>query len=153
ARAHAVAAGIPQAIESAIQQYDLRRARVLDLGAGSGLLQDIVDDYVGLDVASSASRFFHKPFVLGTGSHLPFADASFDVVWSVWVLEQVANPEGALAEIRRVVANGGYVLLRPAWNCDPWAAEGYEVRPYGDFGIFGKLIKASIPIRVSSWYT
>ena len=38
----------------------------------------------------------------------------------------------------------GYVYLNPAWACVPWAADGYEARPYSDFGITGKLIKASI---------
>jgi SAM-dependent methyltransferase len=153
ARTHAIEAYIPRAIESFVQKYSLQGARALELGAGSGLLQDVVDDYVGIDVSSTANRFFHKPFVVASCADLPFRDDSFDVAWSIWVLEHVINPERALNEIRRVVRNGGYVLLRPAWNCDPWAADGYEVRPFSDFGLTGKLIKASIPIRLSRWYS
>jgi len=152
ARAHAVKAGIPHAIGSLLDHFGLRSARALECGAGSGLLQDLVRNYTAIDVSAAAHRFFRRPFVAASGTALPFQDDAFDVVWTVWVLEHVRNPERALGEIRRVVRHGGYVLLRPAWNCDAWAADGYEVRPYSDFGAVGKLVKASIPIRTSRWY-
>lgn len=63
------------------------------------------------------------------------------------MLEHVPEPERALAEIRRVVRPGGLVLLYPAWYTRPWFAQGYTVRPYSDFHLAGKLIKASIPLR------
>jgi len=53
------------------------------------------------------------------------------------------------ASMRRVVKPGGLIYLHPAWYCTPWAAEGYAVRPYGDFGIRGKLIKAALPLVAS----
>jgi SAM-dependent methyltransferase len=153
ARTHAIAAEIPQSIESFVQKYQLHGGRALEVGAGSGLLQDVVHRYVAMDVSPTASRFFHKPFVVASGANIPFGDDSFDIVWSIWVLEHVSHPERTLSEMRRVVRNGGYVVLRPAWDCDPWAADGYEVRPFTDFGLIGKLIKASIPIRLSPWYS
>ena len=152
ARAHARAAGIPQTLEAFARSCHLQSGRVLEVGCGSGLLQDVVRRYIGMDVSSRAHRFFHKPFVEASATAIPFPDGAFDGVWSIWVLEHVSNPERALTEIRRVVKNGGYILLRPAWNCDPWAAEGYEVRPYRDLSIKGKLVKASIPVRMSPWY-
>jgi len=152
ARAHAKAAGVPHTVESFVRRFGLQDGRVLEVGAGSGLLQHVVRRYVALDVSSRAHRFFDKPFVEASAMRLPFRDARFDALWSIWVLEHVHNPEEALAEMRRVVRDGGYILLRPAWNCDPWAAEGYEVRPFSDFSLKGKIIKASIPIRLSRWY-
>jgi SAM-dependent methyltransferase len=152
ARAHALQAGIPNAVAAFVQRYGLSSARVLEVGCGSGLLQDLTHRYVGTDISLSAHRFLHKPFVQAPATQLPFADNTFDAIWSIWVLEHVTNPEQALQEIRRVVKDRGYVLLRPAWGVDSWASQGYEVRPYYDLGWRGRLVKASIPVRSSRWY-
>jgi SAM-dependent methyltransferase len=152
ARAHARKLGIPETVKNFVEKYNLRSASGLEVGCGSGLLQGFTDRYVGIDLSLSARRFLHRPFAQASATELPFADSTFDAAWSVWVLEHVTNPEQALREIRRVVKDGGYILLRPAWDVDAWATQGYEVRPYSDFGWKGKLIKASIPIRSSRWY-
>ena len=146
------AAGAVEAIGSFVEDYNLQGAHVLEVGAGSGQLQDMVDDYTGLDIAASAARYFHKPFVHGSATDLPFADGEFDAVWTVWVLEHVPNPELALSEMRRVTKSGGLIFLAPAWNCSPWLAEGYPVRPYSDFGVGGKLVKASLSFRANPLY-
>ena len=52
----------------------------------------------------------------------------------------------------RVLRPGGLLYLAPAWNCRSWASDGYPVRPYNDFGLKGKIIKASILIRDAIWY-
>ncbi|HEX4594964.1 MAG TPA: class I SAM-dependent methyltransferase [Bryobacteraceae bacterium] len=133
-------------------KYDLRNGRVLDIGSGRGYLQDVVVNYTGLDISSNVGRFYHKKFVLGSATAMPFPDSSFDGAWSIWVLEHIPNPEQALAETRRVLKNKAVFLLEPAWNCTPWAADGYDVRPYSAFDWRGKLIKASIPMRDSKLF-
>lgn len=143
---------IPERMTEFVEEFGLQKAKILDVGSGSGYLQDIVDDYTGLDIASSAARYYHKPFVAGTATAMPFDDAQFDAAWSIWVLEHIPNPEAALSEIRRVVKPGGLLYLLPAWRCVPWAAQGYEARPYSDFSLPGKLVKASIPVRRSLSY-
>jgi SAM-dependent methyltransferase len=130
-----------------VKDHHLEHSRVLDVGAGTGKLQDAVANYTGLDISPTAARFYHKPFVVGTATAMPFKDGEFDAAWSIFVLEHIPNPEAALNEIRRVIKPGGFLYLLPAWDCAPWAAEGYEARPYSDFGVYGKLVKASIPIR------
>lgn len=132
-----------------VDTFHLHNRPVLEIGSGRGYLQDIAEDYTGLDIASSVSRFYHKKFVLGSATAMPFADGTFDGSWSIWVLEHVPKPEQALREIRRVMRNNGVIFLLPTWNCDSWAADGYAVRPFSDFGLAGKLVKASIPIRAS----
>jgi hypothetical protein len=57
-----------------------------------------------------------------------------------------------MLEIERLLKQGGVVLFMPAWQCRSWAADGYQVRPWSDFGWKGKLIKASIPVRDSVAY-
>lgn len=139
-------------VRAFVTQYGLERKHILDVGSGSGYLQDVVEHYTGLDISTGVAPLYHKRFVAGTATAMPFHDGEFDAAWSIWVLEHIPNPEAALSEIRRVVKPGGYLFLMPAWDCKPWAAEGYEARPYRDFGIGGKVIKASIPIRTHPWF-
>ena len=152
AAAAAKAARIEEQIAAFVQQYDLRTRPVLEIGSGRGYLQDMADDYTGLDISPSVRRFYHKKFVVGCATALPFADDSFDGAWSIWVFEHIPNPEQALSELRRVMRDQGVIFFFPAWNCVSWAADGYAIRPYSDFGLGGKVIKASIPVRTSLPY-
>lgn len=119
------ARGIAGNVATFTQRYALGEAATLEVGAGSGTLQDVTANYTGLDIAESAARFFHKPFVAGSATELPFDDDSFDVIWTIWTLEHVPNPELALHEIRRVLKNDGYLYLRPVWNNPTWASEPF----------------------------
>ncbi len=131
-----------------VRNFNLDRKRALDIGSGQGYLQDIVSDYTGLDITPTVARYYHKPYVLGSATSMPFEHDTFDTIWSIWVLEHVPNPEAALYEIRRVAKDGSVLFLGPQWDCRPWQADGYDVRPYSDFGLWGKLVKAAIPARV-----
>ncbi|MCP3981185.1 MAG: methyltransferase domain-containing protein [bacterium] len=134
-------------LQAFVAGHGLDARRCLEIGSGRGRFQDVVPDYLGTDLAESAGRYYHKPFVPASATALPFADGSFDALWTTAVLEHIPDPASALAEMRRVVKPDGLLLLGAAWQCRPWAAEGYAVRPYGDFGMKGKLIKASIVLR------
>jgi SAM-dependent methyltransferase len=143
---------IKDRLQEFVAAQHLERKRVLEVGSGRGYLQDVVDDYTGLDISPSAKRFYHKPFVLGSATALPFPDNAYDALWSIWVVEHVPNPEQAFREMRRVVADHGLLYLFPAWGANPWAAEGYDVRPYTDFGLGGMLVKASLPVQKSNLF-
>jgi SAM-dependent methyltransferase len=145
----AEAADIEGIVERFVHDFSLHKKKVLDVGSGRGYLQDAVENYTGLDISATAARFYHKRFVLGSATAMPFEDSTFDAIWSIWVVEHIPNPEAALSEIRRVIKPGGVLLLAPAWSCDPWAAEGYAIRPYSDFAITGRLTKASLLVRNS----
>jgi len=134
---------------SFVEQYHLENSPVLEIGCGRGAFQDLVAPYVGMDLSERVAQYLHKPFCCAGATALPFHDNSFEAVWSIHVLEHVPDPERALLEMRRVLKPGGLLFLSPAWYCRPWAAQGYAVRPYSDFGLKGKAIKASIPLRNS----
>ncbi|HEX9146241.1 MAG TPA: class I SAM-dependent methyltransferase [Candidatus Binatia bacterium] len=138
---------IEEQVTAFVKRFNLGDRPVLEIGSGRGYLKDIAYNYTGLDISPTVARFYHKKFVLGSATAMPFPDDSFDGVWSIWVFEHVPNPEQAFFEARRVTRDGGVLFLLPAWNCSPWAAEGYAVRPYSDFNLVGKMIKASIPLR------
>jgi SAM-dependent methyltransferase len=140
----------PKIAADFVDKYGLKNKKVLEVGAGSGLLQDIVDDYTALEISKSARRFFHKPFVEASATNMPFPDNSFDALWTFRVLEHIPNPEKALLEMRRVVKPGGYILLHFANDVDLYAPQGYRVRPYSDFDIWGQIKKAMIPLYDSN---
>ena len=152
AREAAEASGIEEQVSDFVRRFNLVDRPVLEIGSGRGYLQDVAQDYTGLDISPNVARFYHKKFVLGSATAMPFPDSSFDGIWSIWVFEHVPNPEQAFREARRVTRDNGVLFLLPAWYCTPWAAEGYEVRPYPDFNLVGKLIKASIPVRSSKFF-
>lgn len=132
-----------------VRAHGLEDKKCLEVGCGRGKLQDVVADYTGIDFSDSAGQYHRKAFVQGSAEELPFADNSFDAAWTVWVFEHVPDIEKAMNELRRVIKPGGYLYFYPAWQCRSWAANGYPVRPYSDFGLGGKLVKASIPLRES----
>jgi ubiquinone/menaquinone biosynthesis C-methylase UbiE len=136
-------------VKSIVEKLRLEKSKCLEVGCGRGIMQDIVENYTGVDLSHVAGQHIHKRFVSASATHLPFQDNSFDVVWTINVLEHVPGPEQALCEIRRVIRPGGIAIISPAWYCRPWMADGYPVRPYSDFNFKGKLIKASIPVRNS----
>jgi DNA repair exonuclease SbcCD ATPase subunit len=82
---------------------------VLDVGGRTALLRSFLprDRVVPVDLEASSER----PLVLGDGSALPFADASFDVVAAFDTLEHVpvGRREAFVAECRRVARR--YVML------------------------------------------
>jgi SAM-dependent methyltransferase len=131
-----------------IDQYVLKDKRVLEIGSGNGRFQDIVKDYTGIDVSNNLRKFYHKPFfVVEDGKPYPFQNESFDFVFTYAVFEHIPNINLALLETIRITKAGGIIFFNPAWQCRIWAAEGYQVRPYSDFNIFGKIYKTLIPVR------
>jgi SAM-dependent methyltransferase len=97
------------------------RTRVLEIGAGTGaMLQALRDrgaDAEGVelrqDLIDEARRFFGPlPIQRVTGTALPFPDASFDVVVSFDVFEHIADSDAHLAEVRRVLRQGGSYLIQ-----------------------------------------
>lgn len=140
-----------EALKDFITAHGLATASTLEIGSGKGLFQDLVEEYTGLDVAEALRGYYRdgKTYVVGSGNDLPFADDSFDFIFSIQALEHIPSPARVLSEIRRTIRSGGLVYLAPAWQCRPWAAQGYPVRPYSDLDWRGKLVKASIPLRNS----
>jgi len=100
---------------------NLPPGRVLDLGAGTGAANRElgVRRVVALD--PSAPMLDLNPQrrrVAGYGERLPFADASFDGVFSAFVFRNLYSVPVALGEIHRVLRPGGAAavvdLSRPA---------------------------------------
>jgi demethylmenaquinone methyltransferase/2-methoxy-6-polyprenyl-1,4-benzoquinol methylase len=92
----------------------LAPGRVLDLGAGTGAANREFGTrwVVALDPAPAMlGRNPQRRRVVGVGEHLPFADLSFDGVFSAYVLRNLDSIPAALAEIHRVLRPGGVAVM------------------------------------------
>jgi len=139
-----------ETLKKFIQQFHLEKnKKCLEIGSSGGFFQDMVEDYYGTDIAESLSKYYHKPYKVAKGTRYPFDNEFFDAIWTFAVYEHIPHLQEAMLEIKRLLRPGGVVLFAPAWQCRPWAAQGYAVRPYSDLDFKGKIIKASIPIRDS----
>lgn len=104
------------------------QCRWLDSGCGERILEgnlDPLEDWlvqhcgvvVGMDIRLTGHRNI-KQIVCGSLYGLPFADSSFDLVTCNMVMEHLDQPERAVAEIARVLAPGGAVVINTPnlWN-------------------------------------
>lgn len=100
------------------------RGRTLEIGAGTGA--NVVAYQPGVEVTAidirpeslSVARNKARPrrdleytISCADAQDLPFPDAAFDTVYGTLVFCSIAEPEQALAEIRRVLRPGGRLLL------------------------------------------
>ena len=139
-------------LEAFIDFYNLHNKKIVEIGCGKGDFQYLVKDWVGLDLAFAVQEFIKKPFIVASAEDLPVKNESFDAVITVDVLEHIVFPERALGEIARILKPGGVAYIAPEWHCRSWAAGGYNIRPWQDFGLKGRLIKLSIFLRDRLWF-
>ena len=85
---------------------------VLDLGCGTGDTDFAGRDVVGLDpVMEMLSLSPVTSRVAGVGETLPFADESFDGVFSGYVFRNLTSVPDTLDEVRRVLRPGGVLVI------------------------------------------
>jgi len=112
---------VGEPIANAIEQ--LSDALVLDAGAGTGRVARSLLPLVGPElrlVCLEPSRRMLRLgrenarrawWLRGRADPLPFADATFDIVVSLEVIEFTPHPEGTLRELVRVLRPGGSLLV------------------------------------------
>lgn len=95
-------------IDHVLQTITLaQNARILDVGCGSGVftyhLGQICDSVIGLDFSVHLlAQNRYAPRVCGDAANLPFADASFDLVFEANLLHHVSDRESVVGEMKRV---------------------------------------------------
>lgn len=132
--------------------------RLLDAGCGTGANLAFLQQYgiaFGLELYTRGLQFGHARgfprLMQGSVTHLPFADASMDVVLSFDVLYCLESPaeQAAIREMFRVLRPGGSVVINVA-ALDilkgDHSALGGEVRRYTKPELRDKLARAGFQI-------
>jgi SAM-dependent methyltransferase len=135
--------------------------RVLDVGTGRGaLLRAVADDAtarsVGVDLSAGMLAWgaldlraagARASLARMDGARLAFGDETFDVVVCGFTLDLVSDPEGLLAEARRVLRPGGRLAVS-TWAADcpyfDWLAEAL------DGGPSGRRVRREVPPAASA---
>lgn len=108
-------------VESLLGRRLLAGERVLDAGCGTGYLAAglhrarpdvlVVGSDLSAGMLANARAAGAQPLVQGDAMRLPFATGSFDLVVARGVLHHLPDVTAALREWRRVLADGGAIVL------------------------------------------
>jgi glycosyltransferase involved in cell wall biosynthesis len=88
--------------------------RILDVGCGSSLIIQSLNNAIGMDLGMGKMRFLRGrgiPLVRGSAFTLPFKDESFDCVINSQVIEHIPFDEVLFTEMRRVLRMGGTLVI------------------------------------------
>ncbi|MGN6171215.1 MAG: class I SAM-dependent methyltransferase [Solirubrobacteraceae bacterium] len=124
--------GRRRVLERAIARLGLpKEARILDVGCGSG--RNMVDlarygAVTGVELSPTSVKVARErcagEVIEASVMEMPFDDRSFDLVVSLDVMEHLSDDMAAFAELRRIVAIGGALLVTvPAYQ---WLWSGHD---------------------------
>ncbi len=97
-----------------IAQWARAAGRTLDVGCGSSLIIQSLNNAVALEYNRAKVRFLrHRgiPVVHGSAFALPFGDATFDCVISSQVIEHIPFDQVLFDEMRRVLRPAGMLII------------------------------------------
>jgi 2-polyprenyl-6-hydroxyphenyl methylase/3-demethylubiquinone-9 3-methyltransferase len=120
---------------------DLVGRRLLDAGCGTGLFSKIAVEAgarvtsvdVGPALLAEVAKKCESERVVGSVTDLPFLDRTFEIVICTEVIEHTPDPRRAVAELARVLAPGGTLVLTTpnrVWHPMIRLANFLKLRPY-----------------------
>ncbi|RMH85299.1 class I SAM-dependent methyltransferase [Pseudomonas sp. AOB-7] len=130
------------------------RGLVLDIGSGRQPLRDQLDRscrYIPLDYPRTGNAYDSKPLVHGDAGQLPFAEAVFDTVVLLEVLEHLPAPKKAMQEACRVLKPNGKLIISTPFIY-PIHDAPHDYQRWTQFGIeelsqqSGLVIDESLPL-------
>jgi dolichol-phosphate mannosyltransferase len=89
-------------------------SRILDVGCGSSLIIQSLNNAIGMDMSMGKMRFLRRhgiPLLRGSAFALPFKDHVFDCVISSQVIEHIPYEDALFTEMHRVLQPGGTLVI------------------------------------------
>ncbi len=117
------------------KKVNLKGLSMLDIGCGRGgytqEFQKAGARVVSLDIETPPYKEIFSSFVYGDATNLPFANDSFDFVFSSSLIEHLPKPILLLNEVKRVLKNNGvfYLSFPPFYSF----AGGHHFKPFNIF--------------------
>src|SRR5262245_18265937 len=133
--------------------------RLLEVGSGAGAVLAVLGQefpgirLTGVDIEPKQLEFARghlersgvkAELLEADAHHLPFADESFDHVWTMWLLEHIADPPAVLREARRVLVPDGRIT---AIEVDYSTCRAEPTTPAID-ALFGAMVRG---MAASGW--
>ena len=106
------------ALRATLDLYVEPSDRVLDVGAGAGIIEQLrlkghVAEVCGVD---PDERIVDNPHLdqarVGVGEQIPYGDGEFDLAFANNVLEHLADPVSVFGEVGRVLRPGGRFVAK-----------------------------------------
>lgn len=133
--------------------------KILDVGCGEGTRLDTLlpkdKKGWGIDpsqraIAMAKKNYPRHNFRIGVGEALPYPDASFDLVYSAFVIEHCNDPEKFMSEMIRVCKTSGQiVILAPNYGAPNRRSPNSTESPFNKF--FEGLLKDFLPPPSLDW--
>jgi SAM-dependent methyltransferase len=122
-----------------------RGASVVALDAGRDEVEGVAGTFAAMvDAGELAEGSLHANVVQGDALHLPFPEATFDVVICSEVLEHIPDDVGAMGELARVLRPGGTMAITvPRFGPElvNWAlSDEYHNVPGGHIRIYRRSV-------------
>jgi predicted TPR repeat methyltransferase len=145
----------PQRTGEMLVKHVPRAARILDAGAGTGLMGVVLrelgyDNLVAMDLSvemldrARKKDIYREYHQMVMGEPLAFASDSFDAVVSTGVLTTGHAPPGSLDELVRINRPGGHILF--TLRTDVFEEQGFKVKQQAlEAESKWKLVEASEP--------
>lgn len=130
--------------------------KILDVGCGTGnILCKIINgrrELYGIDLSKNMIEESRKKLgknadiKLADAEHIPYSDNMFDILICNASFHHYIHPEKVLKEMKRVLKNGGKLLIGEPYAIQPFRALlnfSFKFSDSGDFHVYGKheLIK------------
>ncbi|MBW1979711.1 MAG: class I SAM-dependent methyltransferase [Deltaproteobacteria bacterium] len=146
----------PVLVTEFLSKYVSRDARILDAGAGTGLVGQCLyhqgyRDLVAIDLSENMlarardKKVYRKLHQMVLGEPLDFPDAAFDAVVCVGVFTYGHAPASCLDELARITRDGGYIIFIQRSDANESLGFREKQEQLEATGIW-RLVEASDPI-------